>query len=83
MVRRLAGYWRWRWLDLCGTLCWNCEYFCICDSSSGKKNMADCSQNYVNVIVTSAGHEETYTERRFRRDITIADLKVSQWICRS
>jgi hypothetical protein len=42
--------------------------------------MADFSPNFVNFTITIAGQEDTRIERRFHRDITIADLKVSRYV---
>jgi hypothetical protein len=38
--------------------------------------MANLFQDYLNVIITNSGQKNACVERRFPRDITVADLKV-------
>jgi len=40
--------------------------------------MADFSPDYAKFTITTSGQEVGFLERRFDRNITIADLKVSQ-----
>jgi hypothetical protein len=40
--------------------------------------MTDFSQAFVNFTITNAGREDARVEKRFHRDITIAELKVSR-----
>jgi hypothetical protein len=40
--------------------------------------MADFTPDYVKLTITTSGQQDSFLERRFDRNITIADLKVSQ-----
>jgi hypothetical protein len=40
--------------------------------------MADFSPYYAKFTITTSGQQDAFLEKRFDRNITIADLKVSQ-----
>lgn len=44
--------------------------------------MADFSPDYAKFTITTSGQQDAFLERRFDRNIAIADLKVSHQICK-